>query len=116
MWIVESSPNAFIFTINPLLIPTSNGGISKLWNPSRRYLLCYIPAVTRYQNKSGNSGVLAYETGRSFIRIQFVEGSTYTYSYKSSGKAHVEQMKLLAAAGKGLSGYISRYVKDAYEK
>jgi hypothetical protein len=72
--------------------------------------------MKRYQNKSGNSGVLAYETGRTFIRIQFVEGARYTYTYKSTGKEHVEQMKLLAEEGKGLSGYISRYVKDAYEK
>lgn len=69
-----------------------------------------------YQNKSGNSGVLAFETGKTFIRVQFVEGGSYTYSYKSSGKAHVEQMKLLAEEGQGLSAYISRYVKDAYEK
>ncbi len=69
-----------------------------------------------YQNKSGNSGVVAYETGKTFIRIQFVEGARYTYTYKSAGKKHVEQMKLLAAEGKGLSGYISQHVKDAYDK
>lgn len=69
-----------------------------------------------YQNKSGNSGVFAYETGRTFIRIQFLEGARYTYSYKSASKEHVEQMKLLAEEGKGLSGYISRHVKDAYDK
>jgi hypothetical protein len=72
--------------------------------------------VKRYQNKSGNSGVIAYETGKTFIRIQFVEGARYTYSYKSAGKEHIEQMKQLAEEGKGLSGYISQHVKDAYDK
>jgi hypothetical protein len=72
--------------------------------------------VKLYQNKSGNSGVVAYETGKTFIRVQFVEGERYTYSYKSAGKEHVEHMKVLAQEGKGLSGYISQHVKDAYDR
>jgi hypothetical protein len=72
--------------------------------------------VKFYRNKSGNSGVLAYETGKTFIRIKFIEGELYTYSFKSAGKEHVERMKELAEQGKGLSGYISKYVKDHYDK
>lgn len=72
--------------------------------------------MKRYHNRSGNSGVVAYEAGESFIRIRFAEGALYTYSYRSAGKAKVEKMKALAREGQGLATYISRYVKDAYEK
>lgn len=72
--------------------------------------------MKRYQNRSGNSGVVAYEAGASFIRVRFVEGALYTYSYQSAGKAKVERMKTLALEGKGLATYISQHVKDAYEK
>ncbi len=68
-----------------------------------------------YKNSSGNSGVTAYETGKTFIRVKFIEGSVYTYSYKSAGKTHIEKMKVLAESGKGLSGYISKYVKDKFD-
>lgn len=68
-----------------------------------------------YANRSGNSGVLAYETGSTFIRVKFAGGEVYSYSYHSAGKTRVETMKRLAASGKGLSTYISRYVKDRYE-
>lgn len=72
--------------------------------------------MKRYQNRSGNSGVVAYEAGDSFIRIRFAEGALYTYSYQSAGKAKVEKMKALAGEGKGLATYISQHVKDAYDR
>lgn len=34
----------------------------------------------------------------------------------NNGKIHVEAMKKLARAGKGLSSYITRHVRDAYDK
>lgn len=67
-----------------------------------------------YGNKSGNSGVKAYSNGRTSITVQFIDGATYLYNYISAGKAHIEQMKKAAAAGKGLSTYISQHVKDKY--
>lgn len=72
--------------------------------------------MKRYKNLSGNSGVLAYEIEEKGILVKFVDGSTYRYTYKTAGKENIEQMKKLAEAGKGLSGYISKYVKDNYEK
>ena len=72
--------------------------------------------MKKYGNHSGNSGVIAYEEGPDWIKVKFIDGSVYIYSYKKAGKHHVEQLKILAKAGKGLSGYISKYVKDRYDR
>ena len=72
--------------------------------------------MKRYANISRNSGVLAYEIDSDSIEIKFIDGRVYRYSYNIPGKRYVEQMKILAKKGKGLSGYISKYVKDRYDK
>jgi hypothetical protein len=72
--------------------------------------------MIRYKNQHGNSGVSAYEIGEESITVQFVSGDTYVYTYRKPGKKHVEQMKLLAEQGEGLSTYISRMVKGMYER
>jgi hypothetical protein len=60
-----------------------------------------------YKNLSGKSGVLAYEVGKTYIRIKFSGDSmVYTYDYKRPGRQLVEQMKDLALKGKGLSDFI----------
>lgn len=72
--------------------------------------------MEKYRNLSADSGVTAYETGPDYILVQFSESfKIYRYSYRRAGKRHVEQMKKLAKAGRGLSGYISRYVKDLFD-
>lgn len=70
--------------------------------------------MLKYKNLSGNSGVSYYEIGDSYIDVDF-NGATYRYSYNSAGQEHVEHMKSLAQKGKGLSGYISKYVRMGYE-
>ena len=72
--------------------------------------------MQRYKNHSGNSGVKAYEIKETAIRVQFSKGDIYTYSYSSAGRDAVEAMKDLAKKGKGLSTYISKYLKDNYER
>lgn len=72
--------------------------------------------MIHYGNKSGNSGVLSYETGDAFILVTFTGGETYRYTYRSAGKRRVETMKKLAAKGEGLSTFISREAHDRYEK
>ncbi|HEX7889607.1 MAG TPA: hypothetical protein VF522_09635 [Ramlibacter sp.] len=71
--------------------------------------------MRHYRNLSGNSGVVAYEVGPDWIGVKFRDGVTYRYTYAKPGAIHVEEMKKLAAAGRGLSGYISRHVGKAYE-
>jgi len=71
--------------------------------------------VKRYKNLSGDSGVVAYEIEADSIEVQFIDGLIYRYSYASTGASRVEQMKVLAVAGQGLSSFIARYIRDDYE-
>jgi hypothetical protein len=71
--------------------------------------------MEKYRNIAGNSGVNAYEAGSDFIKIKFIDGSVYLYTDRNPGKTHVENMKKLARQGRGLSSYISRYVRVNYE-
>ncbi|MCX5807029.1 MAG: hypothetical protein NT010_13380 [Proteobacteria bacterium] len=71
--------------------------------------------MERYKNLGGDSGVLAYEIGDDSITVQFSTGRVYLYTHRSTSSANIEQMKLLAVAGKGLNSYISKYVKKGYE-
>lgn len=67
-----------------------------------------------YPNRAGNSGVIAYAIHADSICVRFVDGTDYLYTYRSAGRANVECMKRLARAGRGLSSFISRHVKDRY--
>jgi hypothetical protein len=70
--------------------------------------------MRRYKNLDGNSGVTAYSIGSDSIKVQFTDGISYLYTYASTGQATIEEMKILAERGKGLSTFISRHVRDAY--
>jgi hypothetical protein len=70
--------------------------------------------MKRYKNLSGDSGVVAYETGSDSIKVEFADGGLYLYTYASAGAANIEQMKALAASGKGLATFIVRNVREAY--
>ncbi len=68
-----------------------------------------------YGNLAGDAGVTHVDSGADFIRIRFVGGDTYLYTYESAGPDNVEHMKELAEAGKGLSTFISTTIKGMYE-
>ncbi len=70
--------------------------------------------MKKYGRLSGDSGVLAYQLADEEIKVKFVDGTVYLYSYASAGPVHVERMKQLARDGKGLSTYISKHVRDNY--
>lgn len=70
--------------------------------------------MERYKNVQGNSGITSYSIGRDAIVVAFRGGHTYRYNHAVTGKEHIQNMKKLARDGKGLSTYISRYVKDRY--
>lgn len=73
--------------------------------------------MTPYGNTAGNSGVVAYQIGKDYIAVKFVDrDEPYVYSYASAGAQHVKEMKKLAKTGQGLSTYISQHVKDGYER
>ena len=71
-------------------------------------------ALKRYRRLGGDSGVVAYAVSDDRIDVQFVDGTVYTYSYASTGRDRVEQMKQLAQSGQGLSTYISQHVGSDY--
>jgi hypothetical protein len=72
--------------------------------------------MERYRDIEGDSGVLAYEPSRDFIRDQFKDNSVYLYTYASAGSHNIERMKSLAAAGDGLNAFINTNVKKAYAR
>jgi len=69
-----------------------------------------------YKSTAENSGVSAYEIGDEFIIVEFQDGSTYLYNYTSTGKHHIDQMKILALTGQGLTTYINQHVREHYAK
>jgi len=77
--------------------------------------LCYGPAMPPYRDLSGASGVAAFAEGGDWIEVTFKTGGTYRYSHAKPGRAHVDRMKRLAHEGRGLSTYISQYVRERYE-
>ncbi|WP_294820228.1 hypothetical protein [uncultured Flavobacterium sp.] len=72
--------------------------------------------MKRYKNLEGHSGVTAYEITAEGIAVAFGRNDVYLYTYSSAGKRIIENMKKLAAEGRGLSTYISRSVREKFEK
>jgi hypothetical protein len=70
--------------------------------------------VERYRNLGGDSNVVGYEIGDDWIRVQFRDGSIYTYTYQSAGQETIERMKSFAIGGHGLNSYITRFVRKRY--
>ena len=70
--------------------------------------------MTPYGNFNGNSGVIAYEIHREAIVVEFRHGGKYLYDHDTTGREHVEEMKLLALEGRGLAGYINKNVRDRF--
>ena len=73
--------------------------------------------MERYLNLDGDSGVVGYEIGDTFIRVQFDRTlKIYTYSYRSAGVERTECMKQLAKVGSGLNAYIKLNANSLYER
>lgn len=73
--------------------------------------------MEKYRNLSGRSGVESFQIGMDFIRVRFSGDPTiYVYDYEKPGSDDVEQMKILAIGGRGLSTYISQHVRSQYSR
>lgn len=48
--------------------------------------------------------------------MKFSDSETYIYTYASTGKKHIEDMKKLAVQGYGLTTYINKNVRQAYAR
>lgn len=73
-------------------------------------------SFTPYINKSGHSGIVAYEAGSDNIIIQFNDGEMYLYTYSATGEKHVEEMKRLAQKGEGLTTYINKNIRERFQR
>ena len=72
--------------------------------------------MTPYTNSSGKSGIVGFEIKREAILVEFRHGGKYLYDYETTGRGHVEDMKVLALEGRGLASYINRHVRDLFAK
>jgi len=65
--------------------------------------------MTPYKSLSGKkSGVIAYEMGDDFIKVQFDNFKKYKYTSLQNGRSVIQEMKSLALASEGLSTYIAQ--------
>lgn len=71
--------------------------------------------MTPYRNLGMNSGIIGYELGDDYIRVQFSSGAIYQYSYAKAGVQHVQTTKQIAMQGYGLDSYINRHVRKLYD-
>jgi hypothetical protein len=85
-----------------------------MWSRNFRNAEPDIFAMERYKNLSGNSGVVEYEIGPTFVKVRFSDGTIYRYTESSAGARHIQRMKNLARKGLGLSSFISSTVGEAY--
>ncbi len=67
-----------------------------------------------YRDLSGTSGITGYESGNDYLDLEFEGGTIYRYDCTKPGQKHVDKMKLLAAAGKGLATYVNQHVRKNF--
>jgi len=72
--------------------------------------------MKRYENRSGHGGVTGYEILPDSIVLEFNDKDEYLYDYSKPGREHVEQMKILADRGEGLTTYVNQHVRGNYRK
>jgi hypothetical protein len=72
--------------------------------------------MKRYGNRHGQSGVVAYSTTPASIIVRFANGDLYEYADTRPGRIIVDRMKVLAAAGRGLSTFIAQHVRENYAR
>ena len=74
--------------------------------------------MSPYQNRGADGGIVAYEYGSDWIRLQFVGGKIYEYSASKIGVANLQTMKRLADAGDGLTTFVNLHpeVKNGYSR
>lgn len=70
----------------------------------------------RYRNKSGESGVVAYELDKDSITLQFTGGDRYLYTERSTGAENIAMMQELAREGRGLSTFVSQHIRSRYAR
>jgi len=70
--------------------------------------------MERYKNLGGDSAIVAYELATDAITVKFRDGWHYLYSIQSTSPSNIREMQRLAAEGRGLNSFISRFVRKGY--
>ena len=74
-----------------------------------KYYFSLSMTMIKYVSASGKqSGVSTFDIGDTFIIIEFQESRKYKYTISLNDQETIEEMKLLAQSGEGLSTFISR--------
>jgi len=68
----------------------------------------------RYGNRHGGSGVRAWRLEGDLLSVEFVDGAVYDYRRRDVGARAFDAACAAARAGRGLSGCISRLLRDGY--
>ena len=61
-----------------------------------------------YLNRTGKSGIVAYEYDDTSIRVRFHDGKTYEYSAVRIGMDNLAMLKRCADSGEGLNAAINK--------
>lgn len=69
-----------------------------------------------YSSSEHNSGIVAYEAGQDYINVKFSDGAVYAYTSASAGMQKINQMKLLAASGRGLNTFINHHARKGFSR
>jgi hypothetical protein len=72
--------------------------------------------LERYKDLSGSGGITGYKFLDDGIMLQFKYRDLYLYDDKKPGKGHIEQMKILAKRGKGLTTYVNQNVRENFKE
>lgn len=72
--------------------------------------------MKRYEDRSGRGGITGCEIFSNGIILEFKYVDQYLYDYSKPGKEHVEQMKILAEQGEGLTTYVNQLIRSNYKK
>jgi hypothetical protein len=69
-----------------------------------------------YGKPGRDTGVLRYALAPDAIHVQFQDSTVYVYDVATIGIQHLQAMQRLAAAGAGLSTYISQHMHHRYAR
>lgn len=74
------------------------------------------PPLQAYGNRSGRSGVVAYALAADAVHVLFAhDDKRYVYGLPLADTAQLDEMRRLAATGRGLSSFVSRHFREPFE-
>ena len=72
--------------------------------------------LENYMDLSGGGGITGYKFLQKGIILQCKLKDLYLYDFNKPGKQHIEQMKIVAEEGQGLTTYVNKNVRDNYSE